>query len=85
MFWRSAGERGIIHIAYRYERAWTTPVPLPADINAGPFNFTPSFSRDGKIVRYASTIERAGQPAGLADIYESRLPQRRETTPRSRR
>jgi hypothetical protein len=85
MFWRSVAERGIIHIAYRYGRGWTTPVPLPADINAGPFNFTPSFSRDGKIVRYASTIERPGQAAGLADIYERQLPEREATTSHSRR
>jgi hypothetical protein len=85
MFWRSVGERGIIHIAYGDGRGWTTPVPLGPDINAGPFNFTPSFSRDGKIVRYASTIERAGQAAGLADNYERQLPDRQATTSHSRR
>jgi hypothetical protein len=51
-------------------------VPLPANINAGPFNFTPSFSRSGKRVRYATTLERLGQPSGFADIYEKELPSR---------
>jgi hypothetical protein len=76
MFWRSVGERGIIHIAYRIGADWSEPTPLPAEINAGPFNFTPSFSSDGRKVRYSSTLERPGQPSGLADIYEKALPSR---------
>jgi hypothetical protein len=73
MFWRSEGERGIIHIAYRETGRWSEPVPLPATINAGPFNFTPSFSRDGRRIRYASTLDRRGQQRGLADMYEAQL------------
>lgn len=76
MFWRSVGERGIIHVAYRDGGGWTKPTPLPAEINRGEFNFTPSFSSDGKKVRYSSTLERPGQPRGLADIYEQAWPQR---------
>jgi Tol biopolymer transport system component len=77
MFWRSLEGRGMIHIAYADGGGWSQPVPLPAGINSGPFNFTPSFSGDGRRVRYASTIEREGQPSGLADIYEAELPARR--------
>jgi hypothetical protein len=75
MFWRSVGERGIIHVAYRDAGGWTKPTPLPDEINRGAFNFTPSFSSDGRKVRYSSTIERPGQPRGLADIYEQAWPQ----------
>jgi Tol biopolymer transport system component len=76
MFWRSLEGRGTIHIAYADGRGWSEPVPLPARLNVGPFNFTPSFSGDGRRVRYASTIEREGQPSGLADIYEGERPRR---------
>jgi hypothetical protein len=76
MFWRSIGERASIHISYRQGAGWSQPVPLPANINAGPFNFTPSFSRSGKGLRYATTLERLGQPSGFADIYEKELPSR---------
>ena len=74
MFWRAIGEIGIIHISYRGPSGWSEPTPLPASINAAPFNFTPSFSSDGRRVRYASTLERAGQPKGLADLFEAQLP-----------
>jgi len=74
MFWRSLEGRGIIHISYADKGGWSEPRPLPANVNIGPFNFTPSFSRDGRRVRYASTLEREGQASGLADIYEARLP-----------
>jgi hypothetical protein len=70
MFWRSKGERGIIHVVYRDAGGWTKPTPLPDEINRGEFNFTPSFSSDGKKIRYSSTLERPGQRKGLADIYE---------------
>jgi Tol biopolymer transport system component len=43
-------------------------------VNIGPFNFTPSLSRDGRTLYFASTQERAGQPAGMADIYAAPLP-----------
>ena len=76
MFWRSVGDRGIIHIAHKDGSGWTHPIPLSADINQGEFNFTPSFSWDGKKIRYSSTLERPGQPRGLSDIYEQALPKR---------
>ncbi|WP_165938518.1 hypothetical protein [Parafrankia sp. BMG5.11] len=43
------------------------PLPLPASINIGPFNFTPSFSSDYRNVRYANTVERRHQETCLAD------------------
>jgi hypothetical protein len=74
MFWRSIGDAGTIHISYRGPAGWSEPSPLPESINAGPFNFTPSFSSDGRRVRYASTLERVGQARGLADLFEAQLP-----------
>jgi hypothetical protein len=76
MFWRSIGEVATIHIAYRVGRGWSVPKPLPAEINLGPFNFTPSFGNSGRTIRYATTLERPGQPSGMADIQESPLPAR---------
>lgn len=74
MFWRSVGDVGTIHISYRGPSGWSAPTPLPSSLNPGPFNFTPSFSSDGRRVRFASTLERSGQPKGLADLYEAQLP-----------
>lgn len=76
MFWRSVGDRGIIHVAYKDGSGWTKPTPLSVEINRGEFNFTPNFSWDGKKIHYSSTLERPGQPKGLADIYEQAMPQR---------
>ncbi len=75
LFWRS-GPAGTaaIHMARRTDAGWSDPAPLPEAINLGPFNFTPSFSRDGKSIVYASTRSREGQDAGLADIYRAPLP-----------
>lgn len=76
LFWRSGAQDGTaaIHISYRTGEAWSEPVPLPASINHGPFNFTPSFTRNGRSVLYASTRPREGQEQGLADIYRAPLP-----------
>ena len=76
LLWRSIGEVGTIHISYLGESGWSAPAPLPEAINAGPFNFTPAFSRDSRRIRYATTLQRDGQAAGLADIYEAPLPDR---------
>jgi hypothetical protein len=75
LFWRS-GDNGTaaIHITYRQGTGWSEPVALPERINHGPFNFTPSFTRDGRGLIYASTRPRDGQEAGLADIYRAPLP-----------
>jgi hypothetical protein len=73
-FWRGSGGTGLIQVAQRQGAGWSAPVPLPASINIGAFNFTPSFSRDGKSLRFASTVRREGQAAGMADIYVAKLP-----------
>ena len=70
-FWRGTGT---IHVATRTSNGWSAPVALPASINLGPFNFTPSFSRDGKRLWFASTAARDGQAQGMADIYVAKLP-----------
>jgi len=74
-FWRG-GEAGTarIHIARRTAAGWSAPEPLPGAINHGPFNFTPSFGRDGRSLTYASTAARPGQAEGMADIYRAPLP-----------
>jgi hypothetical protein len=77
LFWRSGpGGTGTIHVARKSGDAWSDPAPLPASINHGPFNFTPSLSRNGRSLFYASTRERPGQEEGLADIYSAPLPNR---------
>ena len=67
------GNRGVLHIARRTGPGWSVPVPLPEDVNIGPFNFTPAFSSDGSTLRFASTRPRAGQAEGMADIFIVKL------------
>jgi Tol biopolymer transport system component len=77
LFWRSdEGNRALIYQTRRDRNGWSIPEPLPEAVNVGPFNFTPSLSRDGRTLYFASTRERAGQAAGMADIYIVRLPRR---------
>jgi hypothetical protein len=73
VFWRMIGDRGVLHIAHRAGADWSVPVPLPEDVNIGPFNFTPSFTRDGGSLRFASTRSRPGQAEGMADLYVVKL------------
>jgi hypothetical protein len=74
-FWRGGGgRRAKIMIARRTAAGWSEPVALPDGINLGPFNFTPSFSRDGRRLTYASTAVRGDQAEGLADIFVADLP-----------
>jgi Tol biopolymer transport system component len=73
-FWRGSGATGAIHVARRTASGWSAPARLPDSINRGPFNFTPSFSRDGRKLWFASTAPREGQEPGLADIYVATLP-----------
>lgn len=73
VFWRMVGDKGVLHTARRAGSGWSDPAPLPDSVNIGPFNFTPSLSRDGSILRFASTRPRAGQAGGMADIYVVKL------------
>lgn len=72
-FWRMVGDQGVLHFAGRTRSGWSEPTPLPDRVNIGPFNFTPSFGRDGTVLRFASTRPRAGQPEGMADIFIVKL------------
>lgn len=75
LFWRMVDGRGLIHFATRgADGRWLNPVALTDDVNAGPFNFTPALTRDGKRLSFASTFERQGQANGMADIFEVDLP-----------
>lgn len=76
MFWRSVEEEGFIYLSRLEAGGWSAPALLPPAINFGPFNFTPSFSSDGRLIRFANTRERPDQPKGLADLYEGELPLR---------
>jgi hypothetical protein len=73
VFWRMVGDRGILHTAARTRTGWSQPMPLPDGVNIGPFNFTPSFTRDGGSLRFASTRSRPGQAEGMADIFIVKL------------
>ena len=71
MFWRGQGK---LMISRRKAGEWSAPVALPDEINIGPFNFTPTFLKDGRHISFASTRQREGQAEGLADIYIALLP-----------
>lgn len=68
-FWRMVAGKGTLFIADKGPKGWSEPHPLPDSVNIGPFNFTPSFSRDGRRLWFASSADRPGQPKGMADIY----------------
>jgi dipeptidyl aminopeptidase/acylaminoacyl peptidase len=70
LFWRQVDDRGLLHVSRRTPAGWSAPEALPDSVNVGPFNFTPALSTDGKRLTFASTKPRAGQPAGMADVYE---------------
>jgi hypothetical protein len=72
-FWRTVDGKGLLHSARRTGQGWSEPGALPGSVNIGPFNFTPSFARDGSTLRFASTRSRAGQAEGMADIYVVKL------------
>lgn len=75
-FWRGGSDgTAKIMIAVRPAgSAWSEPTVLPDQLNPGPFNFTPSFSYNGRRLYFASTARRSGQDEGLADIYVAKLP-----------
>lgn len=73
MLWRTVNGKGVIHLSRLSNGTWSPPKPLPATINKGDFNFTPSFGKRAGTFRYASTAERAGQESGMADLYEGEV------------
>jgi hypothetical protein len=56
LFWseRDGSEDADLFATRRNGSGWSTPVRLPAPINAVGFDFTPSFSSDGRELRFAS-------------------------------
>jgi hypothetical protein len=73
VFWRMVGSRGVLHVAERTRAGWSEPAALPGRVNIGPFNFTPSFTRDESGLSFASTRPRPGQVEGMADIFIVKL------------
>jgi hypothetical protein len=67
------GDKGVLHTARRTGARWSGPIPLPAKVNTAPFDFTRSFTRDGRLLRFASTRARPGQAEGMADIFIVKL------------
>lgn len=68
-FWRMVDGRALLHVTRGGPEGWSAPVPLPDHINIGDFQFTPAFTAAGTLI-FASDAPRAGQAAGLADLYE---------------
>ncbi|WEK00336.1 MAG: hypothetical protein P0Y59_01165 [Candidatus Sphingomonas phytovorans] len=73
-FWSSRGGTGAIYVSQRAGDGWGEATPLARSINDGDFTFGPSLSRDSRVLTYASTRPRPGQPKGMADIYQPCLP-----------
>lgn len=73
-FWSTREGKGYLYVACRRGANWEEPVRLPSPINDGDFAFTPAVSRDNHSLTFASTLERPGQPKGMADIYIFPIP-----------
>lgn len=69
-FWRGSGGKGLIMVALRTRTGWSEPTALGPTVNHGAFNFTPSFSADGRRLFFASMAEGSA----LADIFVAKLP-----------
>lgn len=74
VFWRVVERRLLLHVATRDGNAWSAPAPLGEAANPGPMQITPAFAADGRSLVFASTAPRAGQGAGLFDLYQVRWP-----------
>lgn len=69
LFWSDrAGGRGAadLYVSHRTETGWTEPVRVEVANSAG-FDFTPSFSPDGRWLLFASTRAGPADPAASAD------------------
>jgi hypothetical protein len=73
-FWSTRDGDGALYSARRTRDGWSIPTRLSAGVNDGGFTFTPTLSRDGGTLTYASTRRHAGQPEGMADIYTTPAP-----------
>lgn len=69
VFWsdRPGGSgQGDLWVSVREGEGWREPVNLGPEVNSPGFDFTPSFSPDGRVLVFAS--DRGG-PGRLADVY----------------
>ena len=77
MFWsqREGSEDADLFVARRQGKGWSKAIRLPAPINAVGFDFTPSFSADGRELRFSSMrkpawLHNAGHVLnGQANVY----------------
>ncbi|HYF23088.1 MAG TPA: hypothetical protein VD929_06785 [Caulobacteraceae bacterium] len=71
VFWsdRPGGSgHGDLYASAQTADGWSPPVNLGPEVNSPAFDFTPSFSADGKTLMFASTRPRDGADR-LADVY----------------
>ena len=78
LFWsvREGSAAGDVYAVRRVGDGWDArAIRLPSPVNSAGFDFTPSFSADGTLLRFASDRAPAGLPetgpgaGGLADLY----------------
>jgi hypothetical protein len=75
LFWsdRPGGlGEGDIYLSRRDGAGWSAPVNLGAPVNSAGFDFTPSFSRDGRWLYFASMRPRDGGDF-RSDVYRIRI------------
>lgn len=78
LFWSVRGEskEPDLFASRREGQGWSAAVRLPAPFNAAGMDFTPSFSADGRTLRWASQRMADGTDAvedGRADVYAARI------------
>jgi Tol biopolymer transport system component len=72
LFWsdRPGGlGQGDIYLSVLGAEGWATPVNLGAPVNSPAFDFTPSFSADGRWLTFASMRRRADGSDAKSDLY----------------
>jgi Tol biopolymer transport system component len=72
LFWsdRPGGlGQGDIYLSVLNAEGWATPVNLGAPVNSPAFDFTPSFSADGRWLTFASMRRRADGSDAQSDLY----------------
>lgn len=75
LFWsnRSGGlGQGDIYVSRRMADGWSEPVNLGPPVNSAAFDFTPSFSPDGRWLYFASMRSRSGADF-RSDVYRIRV------------
>lgn len=78
LFWsnRAGSREGDLYASHKTETGWTEPVRVDAANSAG-FDFTPSFSPDGRWLLFASTragpSDAAASADGQASLYRIRV------------